>query len=102
MYEIVANKSRRIEKNFYSLIDSLPETEQKQVFRTLRNFPKGNPKDENNLYCHVEKKKLFRQLYINSTGERIIYVVIDKEKKVLVRFAGSHDDAQIFLRNNKS
>ncbi|OGD88886.1 hypothetical protein A3A54_01045 [Candidatus Curtissbacteria bacterium RIFCSPLOWO2_01_FULL_39_62] len=103
MYDIVANSSRSVEKDFDTLINSLTVKESKKLLNTLSKFPKARPNInvDPELYGLVKKKKRFWQYYVQPTGQRVIYVVVDKaDKKVIIRFAGTHDEAQAFLRNN--
>ncbi len=98
MYAIYA-KSSKIEKAFDNLLASLSEKVKSKIIKTLSNSPKTTP-SHGAIQGKIEKKNKFWQYYVSS-GDRIIYDVIDKPKKiVIVLFAGNHNDATTFLRKN--
>jgi len=70
-----------------------------KIITTLSTSPKTTT-SQSSVSGRIQKKGKFWQYYVSS-GNRIIYDVIDKPIKViLILFAGSHDDAAVFLRNN--
>lgn len=98
MYVLQA-KSSRVEKAFDKLISPLSEEVKSKILTTLSTSPKTTT-SQSSVLGRIEKKGKFWQYYVSS-GDRIIYDVIDKPvKAVLILFAGSHNDAAIFLRNN--
>lgn len=98
MYVLRA-KSSRVEKAFDKLISPLSEEVKSRIITTLSTSPKTTT-SQSSVLGRIEKKGKFWQYYVSS-GDRIIYDVIDKPiKVVLILFAGSHNDAAIFLRNN--
>lgn len=98
MYALRA-KSSRVEKAFEKLISPLSKEVKSKIITTLSSSPKTTT-SQSSILGRIEKKGKFWQYYVTS-GDRIIYDVIDKPAKtVLVLFAGKHNDAAIFLRNN--
>ncbi|MBI2314937.1 hypothetical protein HYU93_02665 [Candidatus Daviesbacteria bacterium] len=100
MYDI-RPKSGTIGDDYDKLIASLPEEEQIKLMTTLAKYPKSLPRSmrtEN--VGRVEKKGKFWQYYIVSNGNRVIYDVKDRPKQVIIQFAGDHEEAAIWLRNN--
>lgn len=94
-------KNKSVERNYHELISSLVKAEQQKLMTTLAKYPKGFPQSsriEN--IGRVEKKGKFWQYYAPN-GHRVIYSVWDKPlKQVQVQFAGDHEEAAIWLRNN--
>lgn len=98
MYVIRA-KSSKVEKEFDKLISPLSKEVKSKIITTLSSSPKTTT-SQSSILGRIEKKGKFWQYYVTA-GDRIIYDAIDKpEKIVLVLFAGNHNDAAIFLRNN--
>ena len=101
MYDVFAETSTKIKREFEDLLESLSEKDQKKLMTTLAKAPKSTPRDTatSNLYGRVEKKGKFWQYYAPD-GYRVLYDVKDRPKQVIIRFTGNHNDAQIFLRRN--
>lgn len=98
MYVLRA-KSSRVEKAFDKLISPLSEEVKSKIITTLSTSPKTTT-SQSSVSGRIEKKGKFWQYYVSS-GDRIIYDAIDKPVRVvLILFAGNHNDAAIFLRNN--
>lgn len=98
MYALRA-KSSRVEKAFDKLISLLSKEVKSKIITTLSISPKTTT-SQSSILGRIEKKGKFWQYYVSS-GDRFIYDVVDKPiKTVLVLFAGNHNDAAIFLRNN--
>lgn len=98
MYVIRA-KSSKVAKAFDKLLFSLSHEIKSKIVTTLSMSPKTTT-SQGHIRGRIQKKGKFWQYYVTS-GDRIIFDVIDKpEKTVLILFAGSHNDAGIFLRNN--
>lgn len=96
---VVHAKSSKVEKAFHKLITPLSEKVKSNIITTLSTSPKTTT-SQSSVLGRIEKKGKFWQYYVSS-GDRIIYDVIDKPTKaVLILFAGNHNDAAIFLRNN--
>jgi len=102
MYHIYG-KSKTVDRTFESLLRDLEETEKKKLMTTLAKAPKGLPPNlrSSENFGRVEKKnKRFWQYYLDSSGWRVIYEVIDRPKQVIIQFIGDHEDAGAFLRQN--
>lgn len=98
MYAIHA-KSSKVEKSFDNLLSPLSEKVRSKIIKTLSNSPKTTT-SHGEAQGKIEKKNKFWQYYVSS-GDRIIYDVIDRPNKlVLILFAGNHNDAAIFLRTH--
>src|SRR3990167_10979507 len=98
MYVIRA-KSSKVQKAFDKLISPLSGKVKSKIITTLSISPKTTT-SHSSITGRIEEKGKFWQYYVSS-GDRIIYDVIEKPiKTVLILFAGNHNDAGIFLRNN--
>jgi len=98
MYVIHA-KSSKVEKAFDRLLSPLSDTIKSKIIKTLAISPKTTT-SQSSITGKIEKKRKFWQYYVTG-GDRIIYDVVDRPKKiVIILFAGNHNDASIFLRNN--
>jgi len=98
MYDIRV-KSSKVEKAFDKLFSELSEEVKSKILTTISTSPKTTT-SQGSIKGRIEKKNKFWQYYVSS-GDRIIYDVIDKPTKVvLILFAGSHNDAAIFLRSH--
>ncbi len=98
MYVIHA-KSSKVEKSFNKLLSGLSDNVKIRIVKTLCSSPKSST-SQSSVSGRIEKKGKFWQYYVTA-GDRVIYSVIDKPKRiVMVQFAGNHNDAGIFLRNN--
>jgi len=98
MYVIRA-KSSKVEKAFDKLMSPLSKEVKSKIITTLCTSPKTTT-SQSTIQGRIEKKGKFWQYYVTS-GDRIIFDVIDKPAKtVLILFAGNHNDAAIFLRDN--
>lgn len=100
MYDIYA-KNKGVERDFDNLISLLEDSEKRKLMTTIAKYPKGVPRSsriEN--VGRVEKRGMFWQYYAPD-GYRVIYDVRDKPlKQVQVKFAGDHEEAAIWLRQN--
>ena len=95
MYEIKA-KSSKVNKAFDKLFKTLSDEVKSKILKTLSESPKSTT-SHSNIQGKIEKKNKYWQFYV-SKGDRLIYDVIDKPRKiVLILFAGNHNDAHIFL-----
>lgn len=102
MYDVFG-KSRHVERNFENLLQNLDLSEKKKLMTTLAKAPKLLPPNLSlpEQFGRVEKKhKRFWQYYAPD-GCRIIYEVKDRPKQVIIQFAGNHDEAGTFLRQNR-
>lgn len=98
MYVIRA-KSSRVEKAFDRLVNHLSDKVQVNILKTLSSSPKTTT-SYGSVTGRIQKKGKYWQYYVTG-GDRIIYQVIEKPiKTVFILFAGNHDEASIFLRNN--
>ena len=100
LYEL-RPKSRKIGKKFDELISSLGEDDSSTLMRRLLECPKSIPRELLQEPIGKVKKKGKYWQYYSSNGNRLIYDVSDRPKKiVLILFMGDHEEAQIWLRNN--
>lgn len=98
MYVLRA-KSSKVKKAFDKLIFPLSGEVKSKIITTLSTSPKTTT-SQSSIMGRIEKKSRFWQYYVSS-GDRIIYDIINKPTKtVLILFAGNHNDATIFLRKN--
>ena len=91
-------ESSRSEKDFHKLLQRLTKEQRTSLQNILTNDPKGTAG------THWKIKKVKRDVWQCDApdGYRIEYTVVNTpEKIVLILFAGSHDDAAIFLRGKK-
>lgn len=98
MYGIFTYSSQ-IEKSYKRLMKKLSPDVQKSIIEVLSESPRAT-RTYGVTKRKIEKKGKLWQLYITG-GDRIIYDVLEKPKKiVLIHFAGNHNEASRFLKNN--
>ena len=80
MYVLRA-KSSRVEKAFDKLTSLLSKEVKSKIITTLSTSPKTTT-SQSSILGRIEKKGKFWQYYVTS-GDRIIYDVIDKPTKIV-------------------
>lgn len=101
MYQVFG-KSRNVEKDFENLLQNLDDDGKKKLMTTLAKAPKSLPSNLgfSEQFGRVEKKNNRFWQYYAPDGCRVIYEVKDRPKQVIIQFAGGHDKAGTFLRQN--
>jgi hypothetical protein len=100
MYQIYA-KSRSVEKDFEKLLGSLSKQQHINMMTVLATSPKAT-QASGAVLNKIEKRGRYWQ-YFATGGDRVIFDVIETKdtKQVLILFAGNHDKAKIFLREQR-